>query len=103
MSSVVEYSDMAKLTMKEKAKLRDAVSCEHVSFKKNGSIEFKQSFFFRNGGSADKLAERLTSALAAVGFKMKVVSAEEQWKAWPKTSYWVVVAHVKAAKVETAQ
>ena len=46
----------------------------------------KKSYFYRMGQSAEQLAQALLKALP----EARVLSAEDKFNRWPKTSYFVV-------------
>lgn len=60
--------------------------------KRGLTVEVKRAFFYRHGYSADKLADAVRAAMAQAfpsgGFK---VTAREDWRSWPKTSYFVAI------------
>jgi hypothetical protein len=51
-----------------------------------GTIEVKKTFFYRNGWSAYRLAAAVLRKVPGA----ELVSYYEEWKAWPKTSYFAV-------------
>lgn len=53
---------------------------------KDGTFTFKRSFFYTHGISADIIAEKIKKALPGV----VILEAFDDWKEWPKTSYFVV-------------
>ncbi len=52
----------------------------------DGSFTFKRSYYYMMGNSAEKIAEKIKTAIPEV----KILEAYDAWKAWPKTSYFVV-------------
>ena len=60
-------------------------STDHITAHKDGSFTWKRSFFYTHGNSARKLAMRMKEALP-----ITIVEAYDDWKEWPKTSYFVV-------------
>lgn len=54
--------------------------------KKENKWVCRRSFFYTNGNSAEKLADKVKGLLAGV----KILSAREVWKTWPEDSYWQV-------------
>jgi hypothetical protein len=52
----------------------------------DGGFTGRKSFFYRQGNSAEKIAERIKAAIPGV----EILEAYDEWKAWPKTSYFVV-------------
>jgi hypothetical protein len=55
------------------------------------TFTFKQSYFYQMGNSADKIAEKIKEALPA-----EIIEAKDEWKPWPKTSYFTVIFKVIA-------
>lgn len=51
-----------------------------------GCFRVRRSFFYRNGKSAVQWAARVQSALK--GVNAEVVGNQEDWVAWPSTSYF---------------
>jgi hypothetical protein len=61
----------------------------HLS--KSGNIfTWKHSFFYTHGGSADKYSNQIRNALEKAGFRCTIMETRNDWKNWPKTSYFVV-------------
>lgn len=78
-------------TKKVKERIREqlyhaGVSEESVTFSKKGHITAKVAFFYRHGKSHEKLAAAITQHVPDA----LITEAFEDWKAWPKTSYFVV-------------
>ena len=59
--------------------------------RKDGTFIARETFFYRHGGSSDKWAERVQSAIEKSGFKFELIEAREYSKSWPKLSYWEVI------------
>jgi len=61
--------------------------------KKDGTVEIKSSYFYRHGNTSIKHGEAVTQQLqheqAPTGWK--VVDTRDEWKSWPKTSYFIAV------------
>jgi hypothetical protein len=53
---------------------------------KDGVFTFKRAYFYRHGNSPEKIADRIKQAIPEV----QIVDTIDDWKAWPKTSYFVV-------------
>jgi hypothetical protein len=58
--------------------------------KADGSVEVKESYFYTFGKSAEDWAEKVQAELRAAGIKC-MVTAEDRFANWPKTSYWVAI------------
>ena len=53
---------------------------------KNGNFTFRRSFFYTNGYSSHKAADRIREAIPAA----KIIDCRDEWKSWPATSYFFV-------------
>jgi hypothetical protein len=82
-------------TAKQKSAVRGSVVCDRASFKKDGRVEFKRSYFYRMGHSAEEFAENVRANMDAAGFSVSDVVAEDRFARWPKTSYFVATMKVE--------
>ena len=53
---------------------------------KDGSFTVKESYYYRHGQSPEKIADKIKKAIPGV----EIIDTEDEWRAWPKTSYFVV-------------
>ena len=53
---------------------------------KDGSFTVKKSYFYRFGQSPEKIADKIKKAIPWA----EIIDTEDEWRAWPKTSYFVV-------------
>jgi hypothetical protein len=85
-----------KLTQTQRAvkHLKKEVVCDSIANRK-GVIILKRSFFYRHGGSAEKLEKRVVQTLTEAGFKIRDVKSQEHWNNWPVTSYWEVRVQIE--------
>lgn len=81
-------------TAKEKQAIRAAVQTDQVTFKKDGTVEFKRSYFYRSGMTAESWTTRVTTQLFGHGYTVSDIEAHDKWAAWPKTSYFVATMKV---------
>jgi hypothetical protein len=58
---------------------------------KKGGFVFKQSYFYRTGGSPEKFAERIVGRTKGIGLTPKIVDTSDNWHAWPKDSWFEAV------------
>jgi len=73
-----------------KEQLKDAILCagaDHVTFKRDGTIEAKFSYFYRMGNTPKSVCYKLTRAVPG----LKVVDAWDDFARWPKTSYFHIL------------
>lgn len=63
-------------------------SADHIR-RVGNTVEIKRSYFYRHGGSAEKFAEAIAAAIK--GTPWRVVGSRDDWRAWPKTSYFVAI------------
>lgn len=82
------------LTRKQKQLIRDTIRADKVTFKKDNTIEFKRSYFYRMGASAQSFSDRVVGQLKKVGFEIADVEARDAWAAWPKTSYFIASVRI---------
>ncbi|MNV41015.1 hypothetical protein D3C71_1326370 [compost metagenome] len=68
--------------------LEDNFNFDKITFHKTGEITVKRSFFYTNGASSSKLAEKIENAFPAG--TIQIIKYEDDWQNWPKTSYFVV-------------
>lgn len=78
------------ITSKQKQAIRENIICDRIMFKKDGTVEFRRSYFYRSGMDADKFANIICNQIEKMGFVARGVEAHDKWAAWPKTSYFVV-------------
>lgn len=53
---------------------------------RKGVFTYKDSYFYTLGNSPEKLADKIMAALP----KITIVDTENQWRRWPKTSWFIV-------------
>ena len=58
----------------------------NVTIHQNGNVTVKNSYFYRHNNSPEKLAKRVLKIAPAC----TVVSTKDEYRTWPKTSYFVV-------------
>lgn len=66
---------------------------------KDGTYTAKNAYFYRHGETPLKLAHRIAAAIPGA----EVLEAYDDWKEWPKTSYFVVrfqITKFKESEVE---
>jgi len=80
--------------------VRGAVRADKVTFRKDGTVEFRRAYFYRMGATAEKFGERVSRELTEAGFHVSDLQTEDRWAAWPKTSYFVATAKVAFRSVE---
>lgn len=60
------------------------IHADHISKHPDGTFSMKRAFYYKFGQSAGKFAEKIKAAGG------EIISAEDQERQWPKTSYFVV-------------
>jgi hypothetical protein len=68
------------------------LGAEKITFHRDGTLTVKRSFFYTHGFTATKLGAKIVAALP----NLRVVNANDEWRAWPHTSYFVVHLEVVA-------
>jgi hypothetical protein len=85
------------LTNTTKKLIKNAITnaSDNITFRKNGEIVVRRSYFYKHGMDSAQLAERCAADLKAAGFNPVIVSDEDKWAAWPKTSYFVATLKLR--------
>ena len=63
---------------------------DKLMFKRDGTCVAKRGYFYRHGQSASGFADRITATLEKQDIHVEIVSARDDWNAWPKDSNFVV-------------
>lgn len=63
---------------------------DKVTIHRDGTITAKRSYFYTHGRTADTWA----AAVAAKLGNVRIISTADEWRPWPKTSYFVVTLEV---------
>jgi len=82
---MTKFQKRVKEDLEESGVYTDKVVC-----KRNGTVEVKRSYYFRNGNTAEKWALQVKKGLESTGLSVKVDSRDD-WERWPKTSYFVAI------------
>lgn len=86
---------MKKATAMTSKKLRVALEEAGLSpdkIKKVGDkFEVMSGFFYRHGRSSEKWAKRVQEALKRAKINVQVVDDREDWRSWPRDSYFVAI------------
>lgn len=89
---------MSMMNMRQK--IRDTTGSDKVTFKKDGTTEFRRSYFYRHGCSAEKFRDSVVAQLAAVNLHLEVIECRDRWAPWPRDSYFLVRGHIRIGEVE---
>lgn len=92
--------DPVKTTLEDKdrrKKIREIASgmSDSVSFKKDGTIAFKQGYYYRPQYDVQQFADGIKKTLEKKGFKIEMVNVEDRWAPYPRDSYYLAVLRVK--------
>lgn len=68
---------------------------DKISFKKDGTIVAKKSYFYRHNETAQSISAKLASVLNDNGVEIEIVEYYDDWKPWPKDSNFVVIFKIK--------
>lgn len=68
---------------------------DKVTFKQDGTIVFKRSYFYRNGYSAEKFGAAIQERLTVQGFKVVSLETNDAWAPWPRDSYFIATVHLE--------
>lgn len=66
-----------------------------ISFKKDGTIVAKRSYFYGSSGAEDKLAKSIQASMKDLDIDIQILGTDDEFKQWPKTSYYVVKFKIK--------
>lgn len=61
---------------------------DKIVMKSDGSVEVKRGYFYRHGMDANMWGDKVSKALT---ISHKLYNVRDDWKAWPKDSYFVAV------------
>jgi hypothetical protein len=73
------------------------VACDKVTFRANGDVEVRHSYFYRHGRTAEGFAAKVRAA-----FPDHEVQSNDEWRAWPGTSYFVAIMIGAADEIKAA-
>jgi hypothetical protein len=85
------------LTAAQRKMIRENVSEDKITFKKDGTVEFKRGYFYHMGQTPDGVAARATASLAKIGLKAVTIDTRDEFRAWPRDSWLVAVLKIEAA------
>lgn len=102
------------LTRTERKQIRNTFYTR-VRIAADGTMTFRETYFYRHGRSEDKLAFTVRRGLEGLGFHpdaVKIVQTADHYNAWPKLSFFEVIAvidderqiaHANAENIAAAQ
>jgi len=92
-----------------RTQLREGVRADKTTFKKDGTIEYRQFYFYRHGMTPEAFAEKVQRNLAAISvwnaqrgeptFRVELVDSGDHWAPWPRDSYFYAIVRIKADRV----
>jgi len=68
---------------------------DKVSRTRDGTFKIRKAFFYRGGMTASGWGRKVISQLREAGIDARLVRTEEEWKEWPKTSYFMAEVEIK--------
>lgn len=77
-----------------KKKICAAVSADKISFKSDGTIVFRRSYYYRHGATAEGFGGRVKAALNLAGLAVQSIETTDAWATWPKPSYFVATVRL---------
>lgn len=80
---------MKTLTSKQKAIQFLKLTYEKVTVKKTGIVEVRRSYFYSHGATQYTFAAAVQAKLEANGHKVRLDYSLDEYRNWPKTSYFV--------------
>lgn len=72
-----------------------AIYPDKITFRANGTVEVRRGYYYRHGATADSWAARVQAALEGQGVAVVVISTDE-YRRWPKDSYFCATVHPRA-------
>jgi len=70
-----------------KQRLRE-VHADKMIVKRDGTVEYRQFYFYRHGMTAEKFTAGIVRSLKALGIVATVLNEEDHWAPWPRDSYF---------------
>ena len=68
--------------------VRKHVTADKVGVRNDGTVVVRHSYFYRHDNTAEKYAASVITQLAASGITCRLITAEDEFAHWPKTSYF---------------
>ena len=86
-----------KIPTKIRKHIRSHINCDKIIFKKDDTVVFKRTFYYRHGMTGTKYGEGIREQLVRENLSdvFELVHAIEDWNNWPKTSYFVATFKMK--------
>ena len=69
--------------------VRDSVFADKIATHKDGSISICKGYFYTFGETPEKWGAKVLAALNNAGIVVKTMTTHDEWRAWPKDSYFV--------------
>jgi hypothetical protein len=93
----MKRTDFQKAVLAAIRPLADVCSC-----RADGTVVLKRSYFYRHGASAEKMEMCVQAALAQMRVAATTTS-EDRWRAWPATSFFVVIVSPTQTRADAAK
>jgi len=85
---------------KVKRIIKETIHSDRIYFKKDGTVEFLQGYFYTHGNDEDKMAEGIKKRLAEKGINIEIVKTWNHWASFRgrasvrASSHWGVIVRV---------
>ncbi|NLE58690.1 MAG: hypothetical protein GX616_10040 [Planctomycetes bacterium] len=80
----------AQKTIRKLLEESPKVFADKVTFKRDGAVEVRRSYFYTFGETAEDWAVKVAAELKAAGIAAQV-DARNEFAQWPKQSYWCAI------------
>jgi len=68
---------------------------DKVNKTREGTFKIRRSYFYRHGIDEDKWGREVIAQLKKVGIEAKVVKTRDEFKSWPKHSYFMAEVKIE--------
>ena len=72
-----------------------ALGVDKLSFRKDGTIVAKRGYFYYDGLTPDKVADKLKTTLKSAGVEIEIIKTWDEFQSWPKDNNMCVKFKIK--------
>ena len=66
------------------------IGFDKVSKTKSGTFKIRRGYFYKHGMDEDTWGREVVAQLKKGGIEAKIVKTQDEWRNWPKDSYFMV-------------
>ncbi len=81
-----------------KRQIKENVVCDHIIFKKDGTVAFRQTYFYHNDRTSEKFAEKVKNDLNTISLKNELLAHSDIYRQWPSLSYFEAIFKIEETK-----